>query len=353
MPSRRPAPYASDPNQAVVLSRRGLLTSAGALAGAAAMGACDPRGEEAPLDTGGTTAANGQGADITPITPNEDFYVTTCCGSPVVDGAAWTLTILDRGAELATLDLATLDALDPRDKEHTLECIGANPYSQKISNAVWTGLPLLEIFAALGITVPTGVIQVKFTSTDGYTTAIPVTDLERPVWLVWRMNGVELPSNHGYPARLLIPGRYGMKNPKWIVAIEFIDEAYLGFWESNGWSDDATYQPNVYITWPERDASLNAAPVRVVGTAFAGSDPVVRVEVTTDGGRSWADAVLDYAPGADIWVLWHHDWTPETGSQTVQARCTTASGVMSQPTSDGTDTYAGYDGSMAVTVEVS
>lgn len=287
---------------------------------------------------------------IAPITPNADFYVTSCCGTPAVDAADWSLTIRDPTSELATLDLAALDAMAARDREHTLQCIGANPYNHAISNAVWTGLPLVEILAALGVTVPAAAVEMVFTGADDYTTSLPVSDLDLPVWLVWRMNGEPLPPEHGYPARLLVPGRYGMKNPKWIVDLSFVTEPYLGFWESYGWSNEARYKANTLVSHPARQATVQAGPVRVQGTAFAGGDPVVTVEVSVDGG-DWVSATLDYAPGADVWTLWHHDWEAEVGQHTVQVRCVTASGGGSIASAEGSDGLEGYDGSMMVEVE--
>ena len=170
------------------------------------------------------------------------------------------------------------------------------------------------------------------------------------MWLVWKLNGADLPPEHGYPARLLVPGRYGMKNPKWIVEIDFVDEAVIGFWESRGWSNTAEYLPNALVHQPTRLASYPAGALRVLGTAFAGSDPVTRVDVRVDGGE-WQQATLDYAPGADVWTLWHFDWDAEVGTHTVQARCTTASDEQSAGP-EATASLTGFDGSMEVEVEV-
>lgn len=328
-----------------VLSRRDMLVGTVAAVGLAA---CDDGGAKAE-----DTAVLGD--PLLPITPNDDFYVTSCCGTPEVDGARWTLSVRDGDKLLATIDLAYLDSLPARDREHTLECIGANAYNLAMSNAVWTGLPLAEILTDLGVTVPDDAVEIVFTSADDYTTSLPVADLDRPVWLVWRMNGVPLPAEHGYPARLLVPGRYGMKNPKWVTALAFSTEAHLGYWESYGWSNAATYKPNTLVASPGRSSTIAAGPARVLGKAFAGSDPVVAVHVRITGPSGtgeWQAATLDYAPGADIWALWHFDWEALTGDHTVQARCTTASGAMSLDDSEGSDGLDGYDGSMAVSVEV-
>lgn len=326
-----------------VLSRREVVVGLAATAGIVA---CD--GENTVENPDESGLVYGDEA-IPPITPNEDFYITSCCGTPEVDGASWTCLIRDGDTPLATLDLAWLASRQAREREHTLECIGANPYNRAISNAIWTGLPLAEILEDLGVAVPEGAVEIVFVSEDGYSTSLPVEDLELPVWLVWQMNGEPLPAKHGYPARLLVPGRYGMKNPKWIVEIAFSPEPYTGFWEGYGWSQTAEYKPNAMIATPGRGATLVAGPVRVQGTAFAGDDPIAAVHVSIDGG-DWVAATLDYNPGADIWTLWHLDVELDAGEHTVQARCTTASGAVSLD-AEGTDGLEGYDGSMEVAVE--
>ncbi len=322
------------------------------LAAAGALGACDDTRFGASKDTQPDTGAEAlEGiSEIPAITSNEDFYVTSCCGTPEIDGAAWSCLVRDGETELASFDLAWLDARTARDKEHTLECIGANPYNLAISNAVWTGLPLSEIFEALGVSLPADAIEIVFTSEDGYSTSLPVADLDLPVWLVWRMNGEALPAAHGYPARLLVPGRYGMKNPKWIVEIAFSTEPYTGFWEGYGWSQTAEYQANALIDHPARKATVEAGAVRVQGMAFAGSDPIALIQVRVDGGE-WQDATLDYNPGADIWTLWHLDLELDPGEHAIQARCVTASGAASLDDPEGSDGLNGYDGGMEVTVE--
>ena len=316
--------------------------------------------DSAPVDSAVDTSAAGDAAatglvqdpagPTAAITPNAQHYVTSCCSSPTFDPNVWALQILDHGKVLLTLSWAQLDALPAKIKEHTLECIGTGPFSQSVSNALWTGLPLAELLAQFGVAVPVAKF-LKITGMDGYSTGLPATDVQRPLWLVWRMNGAELPLEHGRPARLLVPGRYGMKNPKWLQVIEFTDDPHKGFWESQGWSDTAVYQAHTYIRWPRGPENLAIGTLRIHGIAYAGSDPVAKVEIRIDGG-DWQPATIDYAPGPDIWTLWHLDWPSSHGTHVVQARCTTSGGVTSSANPDGNDYSDGYDGSMMVSFAV-
>ena len=253
---------------AQLVSRRALLGDALSASAVATLGlgACGTQ-----LKGGGDSGPAAVHDPIPSITSNDDFYVTSCCGTPSVDPATWELTFHAGDTTLGALDLAWLSAQTAQDREHTLECIGGNPYNQAISNAVWSGLPLRDLLSSLGITPPSGTVELIFTSADGYTTSVPVADLDLPIWLVWRMNGEELPADHGYPARLLVPGRYGTKNPKWIVDIDFSDVPYTGYWEYYGWSNEAVYRANTFVMDPDLNEVVAAGPVRLQGTAFAGT----------------------------------------------------------------------------------
>jgi len=328
------------------VTRRDVLAGVGATA---ALASCD----RLDVPEGTDTALPEPGDVWPPITANDDFYVTSCCGTPEIDRAAWTLAITDAaGEQLATLDLATLEAMPAREREHTLECIGGSPYNRAIGNAIWTGLPLVEILDAVGVSVPANAVELLFTGADDYQTSIPIGDLDKPVWLVWKMNGEPLPDRHGGTARILTPGRYGIKNPKWLTEIRFATEPSLGFWESLGWSNTAEYRANTFFMSPSASSVLTAGAVRFLGTAFAGSDPIARVTVSTDGGEHWEDAEITYQNGPDVWTLWAFDWDAVPGDYQIQVRAMTESGAQSALEPTGTGAWSGYNGSMQIDVSV-
>lgn len=290
---------------------------------------------------------------IDPITSNEDFYVYEVFDIPDVDPATHVTAVRHEDADLASFDLAFVSGLVAREREHTLECIGTTPRIQNISNAIWTGLPLLEVLDALGVVIPASAVGLRLVGADTYHAGIPIEDLaDGPVWLVWLMNGEPLPIEHGAPYRLLVPGRYGVKNLKWPTEIAFVDTPHTSYWTPQGWSEEATYRANTLVAVPvDGGTVIEGDRVRFAGTAFAGRDEIERVEVSIDGGP-WQPAEIDYQNGPDIWTLWSFTWDAEKGEHTFQVRCTTVSGASSVADPMGTDRFIGYDGSMQITVEV-
>jgi hypothetical protein len=304
----------------------------------------------------GEVPESGCDIDSEPITANAEFYEYTVYPVPEVDPDAHSTAILHEDVELATLDRAFVETLVARDKEHTLQCIGSRPRIQNIGNAIWSGLPLVEVLDALGVEIPATAVGLRIVGADTYHAGVPISDLdegdEGPIWLVWRMNGEPPPLVHGAPYRLLVPGRYGVKNIKWPTEIAFVDTPHESYWTSKGWSEEAKYRANTFVTRPVEGIELPRGEcVRFAGTAFAGPDPIALVEVSLDDGP-WEPAAIDYTNGPDIWTLWSWDWTTKEGAHTIQVRCTTESGAVSAANPNGTDQFKGYDGSMRVMVTV-
>ncbi len=289
---------------------------------------------------------------IQPVTPNDQFYIYQCCDQPEFDVETWELAIRVQGEIVATITPETFDELEPVELEHTLQCIGGNPRNPLVNNSVWGGLPFLEILEFLGVEIPDETVDVKFEGMDDYHTAVPVGDLfEERLWLMWEMNGEPLPFAHGAPARFICQNRYGTKNVKWPREVDLVDSEYFGYWETTGWSDEATYRQNGFILQPVDGTIVNRETVELIGTAYAGEDPIERVEITFDDGGTWEDVEIYYSPGANIWTLWRYELTGVSGDVTARIRVTTASGLVSQG-ADGTGQSAGYDGGMEIRFEV-
>jgi len=344
-------------------NRRHFLQVFGVGAAAVALGACESRSpagggdattnpDGGPGPDGGPDAGTGTDPDLDAILDNDEFYVTSSAGTPTVDPDTWRLEIDGAVDNPVTLTLDDLRGLGTLQKEHTLVCIGSSPGAPAIGNAVWGGRPLNDVLAAFNVNRQPGAIELQFEAAEGYTTSMPITDLDdRELWLVWEMNGEPLPPSHGFPVRVLTPGRYGIKNPKWLTRITLGTEPLLGFWESRGWSNDGSYRPVAYFLSPPRNSDHDPTVVALQGSAFCGSTAVTKVEVSTDNGTTWQEAEITYEGPVDTWTLWRYDWQPEApGEYDLLARIECADGRATDPNFvQDLGGYSGY-GTLSLTI---
>src|SRR5574341_994286 len=253
-----------------------LPTLATADGGASAAGAAWPSVKRGP-------------GNILVTSPLSRFYETRYrSGSPrpELDRAAWRLTIEGSVEQM-----------------RTLECISNPVGGTLIGNTVWRGVRLADVLALAK--VRGGAKELKMSAADGYQTSIPIELALRPEsLLVFEMDGQPLLVKHGYPARLLLPGRYGQKQPKWITAFEVIADEFLGYWESRGWSNECFVQANSQIWEPAALDSLPEGVVTIRGIAYASDSGVARVEVSLDNGAHWIEAQLTPGPSPYVWTEW-------------------------------------------------
>ncbi|MBT3345357.1 MAG: molybdopterin-dependent oxidoreductase [Gemmatimonadetes bacterium] len=316
-----------------------------------------------------------------PITGNDRFYLQSINGQnydPKLKAPNWSMAI-DGLVENPITGITYDDILRmPLQRQvMTMQCIGNWIGGPLVGNAEWGGTRFADVLALAGVRAEA--TQVKFTSIDGYTTSIPVERAIRDnVLLAWEMNGDQLPSKHGYPVRLINPGHYGQKMPKWITRIELIDDDYLGYWESKPegrpfkWSNAATATVNSRVDAPvsiwddvkdpgnggvtvtlQNIKSTTGEPFIVHGIAMAGERTVERVEVSTDGGTSWKDALITTQSLPNVWVTWAYEWElPIGGNFEVVARATDSAGDTQPMTDAGEDLYDGRTGWHRVPVTV-
>jgi DMSO/TMAO reductase YedYZ molybdopterin-dependent catalytic subunit len=248
---------------------------------------------------------------IEPITANDLHYVVTKnFVDPDVDSSLWRLELRGRVEQPHTYDLAELRALPSMEQVTTLECISNGIGGGLISNARWTGVPLSRLLERAG--VEDGATHVYAQAVDGYGHGFTLEKaLEPETLLAYGMNGDDLPRRHGFPLRLLVPGTYGEVSVKWITRIELLDEAKKGFYELQGWRAERVHTMS-RIDRPEGVREIARGEVLPMdGIAFAGDRGVSKVEVSTDGGRSWQEARIDYHSSKITWALWSYDWRPE------------------------------------------
>lgn len=292
------------------------------------------------------------GALPAPITPNPEFYVVSKnLIDPSVDVAAWRLKVGGLVAQPMQLTLDALRALGTIEQLQTLECISNEVGGNLISTALWRGVPLASVLARAR---PTGaVVELKLTSEDGYSESIPLAmAADERVLLAFEMNGAPLPEKHGFPLRLLLPGVYGMKGPKWLSGIEAVDQPYDGYWERRGWTKQALIKTMSRLDAPASSSELplRGAPIQLAGIAFAGDRGIQRVELQIGEDAAWVASTLDPPQGemrAGIWRFWHYAWRPtRTGTYALRVRAVDGSGaVQSAQISDTLpDGASGYDG---------
>ncbi len=266
--------------------------------------------------------------EITPVlTAIPDFYnVSKNISDPRVSADGWTLKIT--GLVDTELEF-TLDQLLERattQKITTLSCISNELNGSLISTALWTGVPLAELMQEAG--VQDGAVDFKFHAADDYEDSVSVeVGMGADNIVVVGMNGEPLPDKHGFPARLIIPNIYGMKNVKWVDRIEVVDEDFLGYWQTRGWSDTAVAQIWGRIDRPRRNA--DAGEVTATGMASAGARDISRVEVSLDDGLSWADAILEPALNPPLtWVRWAFAFDGEADDYDMRIRVTDGEGTV-------------------------
>lgn len=266
------------------------------------------------------------------ITPTSDFYIVSKNPpgfDPVVNAARWHLEIGGLVGKPATLTLEAIKGLPSVQRPHTLECISNDVGGDLISTANWRGVRLKDVFGAAG-GVGAKAIQVAFSCADGYTESLPVAEALHPdTLLAYEMNGAPLPAKHGFPLRLLVPGHFGMKNPKWITKIEAVDHNILGYWERSGWSQQAIVKTMSKFTTPSGGHMMYKVGVEIAlgGVAYAGDRGISAVEVSVDDGKTWQPAQLKAPMGKYTWVLWAAVWTPSSpGEYALRVRATDGSG---------------------------
>jgi DMSO/TMAO reductase YedYZ molybdopterin-dependent catalytic subunit len=258
------------------------------------------------------------------ITPTDLFYrIDKNPIVPVVMASTWKLTVkglVAKPLEMKYMDLRNMSSIE---EFATLECVSNKLDGDLTSTAVWKGVRLKDILEKAQVMPRTKYIV--FRCYDGYDVGIPLErGLSEGTLLAYDMNGTSLTAEHGYPVRAIVPGLYGMMNPKWITEIELVDGIYEGYWQRKGWANNAKYNTHSFIVIPGNaavgkrfsniaasGATANSSPsssssemVPIAGVAFAGDRGISKVEVSTDGGTTWKDARLKDPLSPYTWVLW-------------------------------------------------
>jgi DMSO/TMAO reductase YedYZ molybdopterin-dependent catalytic subunit len=262
------------------------------------------------------------------ITPNGQFYrVDTALLIPQVDPSNWTLRIHGMVAREVTI---TFDELlhRPLTEDYLTLCCVSNPVGGPyIGTSKWLGASLAALIREAR--PARGADQLLATSIDGFTSGSPLQVVldGRDSLLAVAMNGAALPTAHGFPARLVVPGLYGYVSAcKWVVDLEVTTfAAAQAYWVPRGWSQQGPIKTESRIDVPADGASLKAGKVSVAGVAWAQHKGIEAVEARVDNGP-WHEATLAVVPGIDTWRQWVWEWDAAPGTHLIEARATDKTG---------------------------
>jgi DMSO/TMAO reductase YedYZ molybdopterin-dependent catalytic subunit len=262
---------------------------------------------------------------ITPyLTSRSDFYrIDTALVVPRLTTDDWSLRIHGLVEREVHLTWDQLLALPMIERLVTLSCVSNEVGGDLIGNARWLGHPLKDLLAQAGPTSAADMVLSK--SIDGFTAGSPLAALTdgRDAMVAIAMNGAVLPQEHGFPARLVVPGLYGyVSATKWVVDLEVtrFDRAE-GYWTPRGWSPMGPIKTESRIDVPRDGSRVSAGTVAVAGVAWAVHRGIEKVEVRVDDG-DWVTARLADEPSIDTWRQWVYEWPATRGKHRLQVQAT-------------------------------
>ncbi|NQX27159.1 molybdopterin-dependent oxidoreductase [Microbacteriaceae bacterium VKM Ac-2854] len=263
------------------------------------------------------------------VTPNADFYrIDTALQVPAVEPADWSLRIYGMVEQEVTITWDELLALPLEEHLVTLSCVSNTVGGDLIGNALWLGYPIRELLARAKPTA--GADMVLSRSIDGFTASSPLEvlqDEQRAALVAVGMNGEPLPVEHGFPARLVVPGLYGyVSATKWVTELKVTTfAADVAYWSTRGWTEKGPIKTESRIDVLGNGQPLTAGPITVAGVAWAPHTGIAKVEVQIDGG-AWNEATLPDLVTTDSWRQWMYQWEATAGDHIVQVRATDESG---------------------------
>ncbi|GAB2680246.1 molybdopterin-dependent oxidoreductase [Nocardia goodfellowii] len=263
------------------------------------------------------------------VTANDRFYrVDTALRLPALPSAEWRLRIhgmVDRPLILDVDELARRPAVE---RLVTLTCVSNEVGGDLVGTARWLGYPLAELLGEAGIRPDADMLLSR--SVDGFTAGTPLSAVTdgRDALLAVGMNGAALPIEHGYPARLIVPGLYGyVSATKWVVDLEVtrFDRA-TAYWTERGWADRAPIKTASRIDVPAAFATVAAGVVVVAGVAWAQRRGIAAVQVRVDD-EPWQAADLAAEYSTDTWRQWTWRWRATPGTHTLRVRAVDRAGA--------------------------
>jgi DMSO/TMAO reductase YedYZ molybdopterin-dependent catalytic subunit len=293
----------------------------------------------AGLGIEGSSESTQGAASRDPITSNPDFFIRNHFKTPTINEEKWNLEIAGMVSKPLKLSYSDLLLGSSVRMPITLECAGNLSGGSGVSSAVWSGLPLGELLKQAGLQAgATTVIFYGADSGDGeqvppgthFARAIPIEKAMDPsTLLVYEMNGVPLPTEHGFPLRALVSGWYGMDSVKWLTRVETSQEPFTGYFQRERYvamRNDGGRQPitvmrvNSKFVRPSNEEEIRSKTYHIEGLAWAGERKISKVEVRYDT-VGWRLATLAAPPLAMLWTPWSYEWQiPRAGRYTLEVR---------------------------------
>jgi DMSO/TMAO reductase YedYZ molybdopterin-dependent catalytic subunit len=238
-----------------------------------------------------------------------------------IEADSWRLSVGGLVAQPSRLSLDKIQAMSAIEKAYTLAAIINTPHNLLMGHALWRGVPFKQVLDKVGVRSEAQYAQ--FRSANGYATYLPIEKLNDAI-LAYVMNGETLPAEQGYPVRLIVPGVYDYKMPKWIQTIELVATPSTGYYESRGWSADGVIRTTSALFVP-RPREVVSGKVLFSGIAFAGTRAITQIELSIDDGE-WMPVPFEAAENGS-WTRWQIPWQPPaSGDYLVKVRATDSEG---------------------------
>lgn len=294
------------------------------------------RPEDLPNAGDPVEPAPGTRPEYTPVA--DHYRIDISARPPVIDEESYLLPITGLVDNPLVLTLADIrENYKPVEQFVTLSCISNNLGGDLISTTKWTGVSFQELLADMGL--HENAHYLRITSADGFdeTLSIDLINQDERIMLAYAWDDAPLPIRNGFPLRIYIPDRFGMKQPKWITEIEVVEEYIEGYWVRRGWDEIARMQTTSVIDTIATDAISRREGqffVPVGGIAHAGARGISKVEVSVDDGE-WQEALLRTPLSDTTWVIWRFDWPFEEGDHTFRVRTYDGNGTRQSEQSRG------------------
>ena len=249
----------------------------------------------------------------------------------VLNGDTWELPITGLVENPVNLTLSDIrNNYEPRNEFVTLSCISNRVGGDLISTTYWTGVRVQDILAEVRPRSNARYMIIK--SGDGFyeTVDLELINSDERIMLAYAWDGRPIPFDHGFPLRIWLPDRYGMKQPKWITEIEIVDEYVEGYWVERGWDEVARVRATSVIDTVAVDSVVEKDGQKFVpigGIAYAGVRGISKVEIQVYNRDEWYEAELRKPLSDASWVIWRVDWPFEEGNHDFEVRAVEADGT--------------------------